>query len=178
MIKYCPNCRTKVEEGFKYCPSCSNKIDFNITTNVSTNITSNSNIPNEKKSNIGKILIVLTLIFITIAITATVYVYVSGFNYESDVIHITIDSTYSYDAGGYLTVDDIRFQEFYIFSGNTATYEVDKSKLPEKTYHTVILYAESGSVEQSDTCNLVQNSVKFEVINFMGSHDVKCIDYE
>jgi len=73
MVRYCPGCGRSIPLDARLCPYCSKAVPSHGITAI----------PVEKKSNVGKIIlivavVIIVLILITVAIAATVYVYVTG----------------------------------------------------------------------------------------------------
>lgn len=73
MVRYCPGCGRSIPLDARLCPYCSKAVPSHGITAI----------PVEKKSNVGKIIlivavVVIVLTLITVAIAATVYVYVTG----------------------------------------------------------------------------------------------------
>ena len=94
---------------------------------------------------------------------------------SSTVIEIEIESYYSFDAEGYITVDGIEVQNFSIGLFDNQTFFINKSILPEQQYHNVTIFIESENQLLNASCDQVTKSVKFTLsVNFI----LSCLSFE
>jgi hypothetical protein len=94
---------------------------------------------------------------------------------SSTVIEIEIESFYSFNVEGYITIDGIEIQNFSIGLFDTRNFVVNKSRLPEQQYHNVTIFVESEDQLINASCNQVTKSVKFSLsVNFK----LSCLAFE
>ena len=89
-----------------------------------------------------------------------------GCTEESSTIEITIESFSPYEAHGFLTVDSIRIQNFSLSMFNSTTIIVEKTLLPEQTYHNVTASLEPLDVDDvasTASCAKATTQVSFTV---------------
>ncbi|MCX6666435.1 MAG: hypothetical protein NT038_10350 [Euryarchaeota archaeon] len=90
----------------------------------------------------------------------------SGCTEKADHLIITIVSYSPNDVEGYITVDDINFQNVSLGMFNTTAYNVSFALLPDQTYHHVtvsIQSVEGGDVWLNASCDNVTESASFMV---------------